>query len=115
VAFDAVIDATNSAEMPARCVEMVEPGGVVVFIGLAGVPSYVDTRSIALKDLRVVGVLGGSAGLAGAIASFAGGTVDPRPLIAATVGLSEVARVLSGWRPANAGPGPKIHVDPTID
>ncbi len=115
MAFDAVIDATNSADVPALCVDMVEPSGVVVYIGLAGVASYVDTRSIALKDLRVVGVLGGSAGLAGAIASFADGTVDPRPLIAATVGLGEVADVLSGWRPPAAGPGPKIHIDPSIE
>jgi threonine dehydrogenase-like Zn-dependent dehydrogenase len=114
VAFDAVIDATNSSDVPARCLEIVEPGGVVVCIGLAGVPSHVDTRSIALKDLRVVGVLGGSAGLAGAITSFADGTVDPRPLVAATVGLGDAARILSGWRPAGAGPGPKIHIDPAV-
>jgi threonine dehydrogenase-like Zn-dependent dehydrogenase len=103
---------TSSAS--ARCIQLVEPAGVVVYIGLAGVPSYVDTRSIAFKDLRVVGILGASAGLAGAITSFAETTVDPRPLIAATVGLRDAARVLSGWRPANAGPGPKIHIDPAI-
>jgi hypothetical protein len=38
--------------------------------------------------------------------------VDPRPLVAATVGLDEVGEVLAGSRPAGAGPGPKILIDP---
>jgi hypothetical protein len=38
--------------------------------------------------------------------------VDPRPLVAATIGLAEVAGALAGVRPGGAGPGPKIHVDP---
>jgi hypothetical protein len=59
-----------------------------------------------------VGVLGASAGLAGAIEQFAEGVVDPRPLIAATVSLDEIGQVLAGTRLADAGPGPKIHVDP---
>jgi hypothetical protein len=40
--------------------------------------------------------------------------VDTRPLVAATVGLADVGKVLTGWRPAGAGPGPKIHVDPRL-
>ncbi|MEV4137014.1 hypothetical protein AB0J72_33180 [Dactylosporangium sp. NPDC049742] len=50
--------------------------------------------------------------LAGTIAAYADGSVDPRPPVAATVGLDEVAEVFAGHRPADAGPGPKIHVDP---
>ena len=42
------------------------------------------------------------------------GRVDPRPLVAATVGLDQVGAVLAGDRPADAGPGPKIHVDPRL-
>ncbi|MFG2004238.1 hypothetical protein ACGFNU_34270 [Spirillospora sp. NPDC048911] len=56
--------------------------------------------------------LSGSPGLAAAIRAYADGTVDPRPLVAATVGLDEVGAILAGRRPANAGPGPKFHVDP---
>ena len=63
-----------------------------------------------LKDLTVTGVLSASGGLAGTVDLYAGGAVDPRPLVAATVGLDEVASVLAGDRP---GPAPKIHVDPT--
>jgi threonine dehydrogenase-like Zn-dependent dehydrogenase len=112
LSFDAVVDASNSAELPARALDLVEPGKRVVYIGVAGRPSTVDTRAIVLKDLTAVGILGASAGLAGAIGAYAAGSVDPRPLVAATVGLGAVGDVLAGWRPAGAGPGPKVHVDP---
>ena len=112
VPFDAVIDASNAPELPALALELVEPGGRVVYIGLSGTPSTIDTRTLALKDVTATGILGGSPGLAATVALYAGGSVDPRPLVAATVGLDEVGRVLGGERPADAGLGPKIHVDP---
>ena len=114
IPFDAVVDATNSAASPARAVELVEPGRRVVFIGLSGSPSLVDSRDLVLKDVTAVGILGASAGLAGTIEGYAAGSVDPRPLIAATVGLHQAHDALTGWRPADAGPGPKLHVDPRI-
>jgi threonine dehydrogenase-like Zn-dependent dehydrogenase len=110
--FDAVIDASNAATLPGRALELVEPAGRVVFVGLAGRPSLVDTRTLALKDVTAVGVLSASPGLDATIAAYASGAVDPRPLVAATVGLDQVGAVLAGERPAGAGPGPKIHVDP---
>jgi threonine dehydrogenase-like Zn-dependent dehydrogenase len=110
--FDAVVDASNAPALPARALELVEPGKRVVYVGIAGSPSLIDTRALALKDVTAVGVLSASPGLAGTIDVYARGDVDPRPLIAATVGLGEVAAVLAGGRPAGAGAGPKIHVDP---
>jgi threonine dehydrogenase-like Zn-dependent dehydrogenase len=110
--FDAVVDASNAPALPALALELVEPGKRVVYIGLAGSPSMIDTRTLALKDVTAVGVLSASPGLAGAIEAYAGGTVDPRPLVAATVGLDGIGEVLAGGRPAGAGPAPKIHVDP---
>jgi len=110
--WDAVIDASNSADLPARALDLVEPGGRIVCIGLAGSPSRIDTRLLALRDVTAVGILGASAGLAGAIGAFADGSVDPRPLVAATVGIDQVAEVLAGWRPVGARQGPKILVDP---
>ncbi|WP_033287860.1 zinc-dependent alcohol dehydrogenase [Amycolatopsis jejuensis] len=107
--FDAVVDATNDPAAPALAAELVEPGGRIVYIGLSGRPSPLDTRTLALKDLTAVGVLSGSPGLAAAIDAYAAGDVDPRPLVAATVGLDEVAAVLAGERPVGA---PKMHVDP---
>lgn len=110
--FDAIVDASNSPALPALAVDLVEPGKRVVYIGLSGAPSTIDTRRLVLKDVTAVGVLSASPGLAGAIESYASGAVDARPLVAATVGLDEVADVLAGARPPHAGPGPKIHVDP---
>jgi threonine dehydrogenase-like Zn-dependent dehydrogenase len=110
--FDAVVDASNAAYLPAKALELVEPAGRLVYIGLAGTPSLIDTRILALKDVTAVGVLSASPGLDATIAAYAAGAVDPRPLVAATVGLDEVAAVLGGARPRDAGPGPKIHVDP---
>jgi len=111
--FDAVIDATNAVDVPARALELVEPSGRLVYIGLAGRPSLIDTRHVALKDVTAVGVLSASPALDATIAAFAAGTVDPRPLVAATVGLEQVGGVLAGEPVTGAGPGPKIHVDPS--
>jgi len=110
--FAAVIDASNAAALPALALDLVEPGRRIVYIGLAGEPSLVDTRTIALKDVTAVGVLSGSGGLAGTIELYASGAVDPRPLVAATVGLDAAASVLAGGRDPAWGAAPKIHIDP---
>jgi threonine dehydrogenase-like Zn-dependent dehydrogenase len=112
LAYDAVVDASNAAHLPGLALDLVEPAGRVVYIGLAGTPSLVDTRTMALKDVTAVGVLSASPGLDETIRAYADGAVDPRPLVAATVGLDQVASVLAGARPDGAGPGPKMHVDP---
>ncbi|NGO06489.1 alcohol dehydrogenase catalytic domain-containing protein [Streptomyces sp. HC44] len=110
--WDAVIDASNAPELPAKALEWVEPGRRVVYIGIAGSPSPVDTRSLALKDVTAVGVLSASPGLGATIEAYASGEVDPRPLVAATLGLDDVGAVLAGSRPDGAGTGPKIHIAP---
>ncbi|GAA2479818.1 zinc-dependent alcohol dehydrogenase [Streptomyces longisporus] len=110
--YDAVVDASNAAHLPDRALDVVEPSGRVVYIGLAGEPSRIDTRTLALKDVTAVGILSASPGLDATIRAYAAGSVDPRPLVAATVGLDGAGPVLSGERPPGAGPGPKIHVDP---
>jgi threonine dehydrogenase-like Zn-dependent dehydrogenase len=110
--FDAVVDAANAPHLPARALDLVEPGGRVVYVGLAGSPSRIDTRTLALKDVTAVGILSASPGLDATIHAYARGEVDPRPLVAATVGLDQVGAVLAGGRPQGAGLGPKVHVDP---
>jgi threonine dehydrogenase-like Zn-dependent dehydrogenase len=112
--FDAVVDASNAAHLPGLALDLVEPSGRVVYIGLAGSPSVLDTRMLVLKDVTAVGVLSASPGLDATIEAYAGGAVDPRPLVAATVGLDQVGPVLAGRRPDGAGAGPKIHVDPRV-
>jgi threonine dehydrogenase-like Zn-dependent dehydrogenase len=114
LAWDAVIDASDAAELPALALDLVEPGRRVVYVGLAGQPSLIDTRTMALKDVTAVGILAASQGLTGTIEHYAAGYVDPRPLIAATVGLDRAGDVLAGWRPATASAGPKMHIDPRL-
>ena len=92
--------------------DLVEPGRRVVYIGLAGQPSLIDTRTMALKDVTAVGVLSASGGLEGIADLYASGAVDPLPLVAATVSLDEAAGVLAGSRQPDWGDAPKIHVDP---
>jgi threonine dehydrogenase-like Zn-dependent dehydrogenase len=84
----------------------------VVYIGIAGVPSMIDSRSLVLKDLTAVGILSASPGLAGAIELLSSGAIDPRPLIASVVTLEESDLVLAGKRPGAIGDGPKIHIKP---
>ncbi|BCW62893.1 alcohol dehydrogenase catalytic domain-containing protein [Arthrobacter sp. StoSoilB22] len=112
--YDAVIDASNARTLPAEAVRLVEPGKRVVFVGLSGAPSHVDTRDLALKDVTAVGILGASAGLAETIRRFADGSVDPRPLVHSTVGLGGLVEGFTGKRSPQAGNGPKLHVDPRL-
>ena len=111
-AFRAVVDASTSKGSPAIAVDIVEPGGRVVLVGIAVEPSLIDTRDLVLTDVTVVGVLSGSGGFEETVELFATGAVNPRPLVAATVGLDATAAILAGERPAGAGPGPKFHIDP---
>lgn len=108
--WDAVIDASNAPEMPARAARLVEPGKRIVYVGLSGEPSLVDSRELALADVTAVGILSASPGLAGTIAAYASGAVDPSPLVAATVALDDLPAVLAGARPAGSGDGPKFHI-----
>ena len=108
--YDAVIDCTDDHRMPAAALDRAEPGGRVVFIGIAGIPSLVDGRDLVLGDLTVVGILGASAGLAPAIEYYAAGRVDPSRIAGVTVGLEDAAEALAGK--ISTGPGTKIHIDP---
>ena len=112
--FDSVIDATSIDSSPALAVRLTKPAGRVVFIGLTSTPSSVDTRDIALKDITAVGILSASPGLAGAIRSFASGAVVPDSLVSEVISLDDVPSRLEGRRGPDAGPGPKVHVDPRI-
>jgi threonine dehydrogenase-like Zn-dependent dehydrogenase len=110
--FDAVVDCTSAVALPSRSVEMVQPGGRVVFIGLSGAPSLLDSRELAFKDVTAVGILSGSPGLARTIEAYARGEVAPEPLVATDVRLDQVGDILARRRPEGSGPAPKIHVDP---
>jgi threonine dehydrogenase-like Zn-dependent dehydrogenase len=114
VPFDAIIDCSTGTGLPALALDLIEPGKRIVFVGLSAEPSLIDTRAMVLKDVTAVGILSASPALDGVIEHYASGSVDPVPLVAATVGLGQVGDVLGGARPPGAGPGPKIHVDPRL-
>jgi threonine dehydrogenase-like Zn-dependent dehydrogenase len=114
VPFDAVVDATNAPHLPGRALDLVEPAGRVVYIGLASKPSLLDTRTLVLKDVTAVGILSASPALDATISAYARGVVDPRPLVATTVGLDQVGSVLDEAPREGAGAGPKIHIDPRL-
>ncbi len=111
-AFDAVIDATSLAGSPAMAARLVKPAGRIVLIGLSGTPSLVDTRDLALQDVTAVGILSASPGLTGAIEEFASGAVVPDAIVSEVIALEDVPDRLAGNRGPDAGPGPKVHVDP---
>ncbi len=110
LAYDAVVDCTDDHRMPAAALARAEPAGRLVCIGIAGVPSPIDSRDLVLGDMTAVGILGASAGLAPAIEHYAGGRVDPAGIVQVTVGLEQAAEALAGK--ISTGAGTKIHIDP---
>jgi 2-desacetyl-2-hydroxyethyl bacteriochlorophyllide A dehydrogenase len=112
VTYDAVVDCTDDHRMPARALALAEPTGRLVFIGISGAPSLIDSRDLVLGDMTAVGILGASAGLAPAIEHYADGRVDPSGVVQVTVGLDEAAEALAGQ--ISAGTGTKIHIDPRV-
>ncbi len=109
--YDAVVDASTGAGVPARALDQVDPGGRVVLVGVAGAPSLVDARSAVLRDVTIVGLLAASLGLEQAVSAFARGAVRPAPLIDRVVRLDDLAAVLSGGGPSTSG-APKVQVLP---
>ena len=85
-----------------------------MLIGLSGEPSLIDSRDAVLGDVTVVGVLSGSGGIPRAIEAYATGEVVPDALVSEVVSLDEVASRLAGESGSDAGPGPKVQVDPSI-
>jgi len=67
------VHASNATFMPALAADLVEPGRRLVYIGLAGEPSLVDTRTLVLKDVTAVGVRSASGGIAGTVELYASG------------------------------------------
>jgi threonine dehydrogenase-like Zn-dependent dehydrogenase len=108
--YDAVIDCTDDHQMPAAALARAEPGGRLVYIGIAGAPSPIDSRDLVFGDLTAVGILGASAGLAPAIEHYADHRVDPAGIVRVTVGLDRAAEALAGK--ISPGAGTKIHIDP---
>ena len=109
--WDAVIDSSNAPRLPAKALRARGAGQAHRARGARRQPEphrHAHARARRRHCRRHPRRL---AGLAPTISSYASGTVDPTPLIAATVTLEELAGVLAGDRPAGAAAGPKIHVE----
>ena len=90
----------------ASMVDLAQKNGIkVVLSSVMPVCDYIQNQTRRRPNEQIVA-------LNKWIKEYAAGAVDPRPLVAATVGLDEAGSVLAGWRPADAGAGPKIHIDP---
>ena len=111
--WDAVIDASNSPDLPALALDLVEPGKRVVYIGLSGTPSLIDTRTMVLKDVTAVGILSASPRSGGHHRAVRRRCASTRARWSRPP--SGSTRSVTCW-PAGVqtapAPDPKIHVDP---
>ena len=110
--YHVVVDCTFDPSIPAKAVESVEPGGRVVLIGVDDHAANINSRLLVFRDITVVGILSASPGLQNSIDYIKAGKVDLGMLVGATVGLDQAIDIFNGKRPAGAGVGPKILVDP---
>jgi threonine dehydrogenase-like Zn-dependent dehydrogenase len=110
--YHSVIDATFDATIPAKLVDLVEPGGRIVLIGVDNHAAPIDSRKLVFRDITVVGILSGSPGFKESIRYIAEGKIDPKKILGGTVGLNEAGNIFLGKRPAHIGVGPKVLVNP---
>lgn len=109
--WNAVIDVSNTADLPAVALRLVEPGRTFVQLGLSGPASRVDARAIVLNDLTAVGIASATAGFVPAIEQYASGVVDPGVLVRETTSLAQVPALLAQWPTAAAALAPKVVVE----
>jgi 2-desacetyl-2-hydroxyethyl bacteriochlorophyllide A dehydrogenase len=110
--YDTVIDATFDSTIPAKLVDIVEPGGRVVLIGVDNHAAPIDSRKLVFNDVTIVGILSASPGLGEAIRYIAEGKIDVMKMLGGTVGMNEAGNIFLGQRPAGLGVGPKVLVNP---
>ena len=70
-----------------------------------------ETRRRVCKEATATGVFSAPGGRGGRSPFYASGAVDPRPIVAATIGLEQVAAVLAGIGHPS-GVAPQVHIDP---
>ena len=82
--------------MPAAALARAEPTGRVVYIGIAGVASPIDSRDLILGDLTAVGILGASAGLGRRSSTTPTAAWTRSRIAVVTAGLDDAADALAG-------------------
>lgn len=107
------IAASPVAETPQLCLERLQPGGVLVAVGIAGRPSPLEVRDLVVNDIQVNGLLSGSAVFARTIEMLAKARFDIEPVIGQVIELDQLAAVLAGRADPplpRIGPGPKVQI-----
>jgi 2-desacetyl-2-hydroxyethyl bacteriochlorophyllide A dehydrogenase len=112
--FDAVVEATNQPEGAAAALRLVRRGGAAVLLGISGAGrATIDPDTISLDQLRVQGVFGASrAAWRWVVELYAGGLLDPLPLVTHRFGLEEAPRALAALA-APDGDALKVLVRPS--
>ena len=83
--FDAAFEASGAASALRNCIDTVQPGGVIVQLGLGGGDMSVPMQSVTAKELQLRGTFRFHKEFAVAVDYIDKGLIDVKPLISATM------------------------------
>jgi threonine dehydrogenase-like Zn-dependent dehydrogenase len=94
--FDAMVEATNQPEGAALALRLLRRGGAAVLLGISGAGRpTIDPDTLTLNQLRVQGSFAASrAAWRWVVELYAGGILDPAPLVTHWYGLEEAPAAL---------------------
>jgi threonine dehydrogenase-like Zn-dependent dehydrogenase len=107
--FAAAVAVSPVANVPARCLEHLEPGGRLALVGLSGDPSPLEASELIVNDITVNGLLSGSNIFADTITALQQADFDPAVLIGDELPLERTAEALAP-RPPSRRRAPKTHI-----
>jgi threonine dehydrogenase-like Zn-dependent dehydrogenase len=107
--YAAAVAVSPLADVPARCLNHLEPGGRLVLVGLSGDPSPLESSDLVVNDISVVGLLSGSTVFAETITALQGADFDPAVLVGDEIALERTAEAL-GPRSTDRRQAPKTHI-----
>jgi threonine dehydrogenase-like Zn-dependent dehydrogenase len=107
--FAAAVAVSPVADVPARCLSYLEPGGRLVLVGLSGDPSPLESSDLVVNDITVVGLLSGSNVFAETITMLQTVDFDPAILIGEEIPLERTVDALVP-RSASRQVAPKTHI-----
>ncbi|MDH5636971.1 MAG: alcohol dehydrogenase catalytic domain-containing protein [Nitrospinota bacterium] len=90
--FDVVVDSTGAPEGLARAMELVRPCGTIILKTTVAAPARLDTNRLVIDEITVIGSRCGP--FDKALRALAEGTVDPAPLVSATMSLGQAEEAM---------------------
>ena len=111
--FDAVVEAANSPAGATTAVSLLRRGGTALLLGISGSGrAAIDPDAVALGQLRLQGgFAASSAAWRWVVGLYAGGVLDPAPLVTHRFGLEEATEAFAALT-APGGDAVKILVSP---